>query len=663
MDKIKVLNQDLINQIAAGEVVERPASVVKELVENSIDAKAENITVEIKHGGINLIKVSDDGSGMSRTDAAYSIKQHATSKINSLDDLYSIDSMGFRGEALASISSVSRFRLITKQREETAGTVVEMLNNEIQLNDIGAQDGTTIEVTDLFYNVPARQKYTKTAVTEFNHVVDLFLNFCLAFPQISWKLIHNDRPVYNFPKSDLKTRISDVLGDDISKNLIEINFRINEMIVQGFIGKPQVARNNKKIQYLFVNNRPVNEYIVAKQVKNAFGTLLPRDLFPIYVLNLSVSKKTVDVNVHPRKLEVRFSEPQLVYKTVYNAVSRTLDQNDLGKQIGGAENSFSSLGSVLKDKVEGTAYQDRLGGTNNQIPNSNFQTTESQISNNQIRGQNNDLKQNSHRTDFSAPYDFPLRSTSFEGQVEGQVGRNDKVGGADCGRNDKGEGNNQILNSNNQLLSQNVGQEVSGEEVTSDVVDFTVLGQLQNSYIIVEVWNGIKIYDQHAVSERLQFEKISRQWQIGKLSSQKLLLPFNIQLAPVEARALSSNMGLLERFGFSIEELSGNTFSVSAVSQFLVNHDIKEVVLDIVGDLTEQLVVEDKISEPLIKIFNMMACRSAIKFGDELSDEGMRALIRDLESLEENRAKYTCVHGRPCVVEFDFDGLKKMFHR
>ena len=198
---------------------------------------------------------------------------------------------------------------------------------------------------------------------------------------------------------------------------------------------------------------------------------------------------------------------------------------------------------------------------------------------------------------------------------------------------------------------------------TDSGFEFTLLGQLQKSYILIEVWNGIKIYDQHATSERIQYEKIKRQWQIGKLASQKLLLPQNIELAPIETRALQNNIELLERLGFELEEMSNNTFTVSAVPQFLVNHDIKEVILEIVGDMTENLVLDDKISEPLNKIFNMMSCRSAIKFGDELSEEGMKALINDLEAMKDNKAKYTCVHGRPVAVEFSYDELGKMFKR
>jgi DNA mismatch repair protein MutL len=300
-NKIHLLPPHLINQIAAGEVVERPASVVKELVENSIDAGAKNIRIEIENGGLNLIKVIDDGCGMSRADAEQSILQHATSKILEDADLEKISTLGFRGEALASISSVSDFSLLTKDADSLAGTLLEMQSTGVQLSESSAAKGTVISVRNLFQKIPARKKYLKTTVTEFNHIVDLFFEFCLAYPNIFWKLVHNNKTVYQFPIATLLQRIGDVLGDEIAKNLIEIDIKLIDIHVHGYIGKPQIARNNRKLQYLCINNRPVHEFIVAKQVKDAFGTLLPRDLYPVYILNLQIDTDKVDVNVHPRK--------------------------------------------------------------------------------------------------------------------------------------------------------------------------------------------------------------------------------------------------------------------------------------------------------------------------------------------------------------------------
>ena len=598
MGKINTLSQELINQIAAGEVVERPASVVKELVENSIDAGALDIVVEIQNGGINLIKVTDNGCGMNREDAEKSIEQHATSKLSEVDDLYKINSLGFRGEALASISSVSKFVLLTKDHASLAGTRVEMINNEVKIGDAGCPSGTSVEIADLFYNVPARQKYLKTPVTEFNNIIDLFLNYCLTYPEISWKLVNNGKPTYQFPATKIEQRIADVLGEEISNNLIPIDIKLNDVYISGFVGKPQIARNNRKIQYLFINKRPVNEYIVAKKVKDAYTTLIPRDLYPVYLLNLEVNTEKVDVNVHPRKLEVRFSEPQVIYRTVYSSVSRVLDENDLIKTVNAQEmNQFVPVGDVLE--------------------------TKKQIS-------------------------IPIKNHNSINQPQA-ITVSQRNGFVDLGKR----------------MADPVFE--TRQEVTqvSSVIEsvkrnYKILAQVQDSYIIVETDTGLKIYDQHASSERVQYEKLKTQWKIGKLSSQKMLLPQTIELTPAESRLVNENMDLFNRLGFDISDFGGNSFAISSVPLFLVKLDLKQVVMEIVGGLDEVMILDDKISEPVDRILRSMSCRSAIMFGDPLSNEGMEALIDDLEALG---SKYTCVHGRPCVMEFSFIDLEKMFKR
>ena len=587
---IKVLPQDLINKIAAGEVVERPASVVKELVENSLDAGATNIQVEIENGGINLIRITDDGSGMSKEDAELSITQHATSKIVSQEDLFNIGSLGFRGEALASISSVSEFCLISKTKDSVAGTKVTVEKGEVQVEQAGAADGTSVEIKNIFHNVPARQKYLKTAVTEFNHVVDLFLNYCLAYPEVTWKLVHNNKVVYQFPEARQFQRIADCLGDEVAGNLIEVDLKLNNVSVQGFIGKPQVARNNRKLQYLFVNQRPVNEYIVAKQIKQAYTTLLSKEMYPVYILNLKIDNDKIDVNVHPRKLEVRFSEPHIVYRTVYQVVAKALDDNDLGRQVPAQDmKKFIPVKQVL------SSVQERLPVSSIRI-----------------------------KKDFVQPSsEFKKAAVDF-----------------------------------NKIMQQTTEVE-NVDEVEQDK-DFKILGQVQNSYIIVECADGLKIYDQHATSERVQYEKLKREWQIGKLASQKMLLPQNIELVPAEAQILDSNFSLLNKLGFEVENFGNNTFAISAVPQVLAKSDLKELIFQIVGELIEPVVVEDKISKPVDTILKMMACKSAIKFGDQLNELGMTALINDLERLEN---QYTCVHGRPCFLEYKFGELEKLFKR
>ncbi len=327
MNVIKRLNQDLINKIAAGEVVERPSSVVKELIENSIDAKADQINLEIKNGGIDLIMLQDNGSGMSKEDANLAIERHATSKISSLDDLFNIKTLGFRGEALASISSVSQFVVETKIKESSEGTKLSIVNSKLIIEPCGCPDGTKIIIKDLFYNVPARKKFLKSSTTEYNHILELITQFALINPQISFKLTHNNKLILNLPKTDQwLTRLKQVLGSDIANYLVPLTNK-GTIAIFGFIGKPQIARNNRKAQFIFINNRIVSDFLITKAVKDGYGTLISRELYPTFVLNIEMPSELVDVNVHPRKAEVKFKDTQSVYLAVLQAVKNSLTNN------------------------------------------------------------------------------------------------------------------------------------------------------------------------------------------------------------------------------------------------------------------------------------------------------------------------------------------------
>jgi len=590
--KIHILPKDLINQIAAGEVVERPMSVVKELVENAIDAGGKNIVIEIENGGLNLVKVTDDGSGMNREDAQLSIAQHATSKIQNQEDLFNIATLGFRGEALASIAAVSEFGLVTQEVGAVVGTELRVVNGEASVYDVGAAPGTSIACRNLFYNVPARKKYLKTPVTEFNHIMDLFLSYCLGYPEVAWKFVHNGKIVYHFPSAEKAQRIGDVLGDEVATNLFPVSVKLNGIEIKGRIGKPQIARNNRKLQYLFINRRPVNEFIVAKQVKEAFGTLLAKEMQPVYFLELVIENGSIDVNVHPRKLEVRFSEPQLVYKSVYQAVAAALDAQELVTQVSApAPKLFTPVGSVIARR----------------------------------------------QTDFAAKSDFGFKTSTFKPAATATFAYNAPLTSS---------------------IEERKATTVKDEEPF--VPEYQVLGQVDNAYIVTRTEDAIKIYDQHASSERVRYEKLKREWEIGRLASQKMLLPQKIELTPEESRALDAGAAVVRKLGFDLENFGGNTFAVSAVPQLLVKSDVRELILEIVGELAEAVVLEDKIIQPIDNILKMMACKSAIKFGDTLTREGMESLINDLERLQN---KYTCVHGRPAVIEFSFEELKKMFKR
>jgi len=359
MTKIQKLDQDLINKIAAGEVVERPASVVKELVENSIDAGADQISIDLDKGGMDLIVIADNGSGMNKEDAELAIERHATSKIAKLEDLFNIQTMGFRGEALASISSVSQFSLETKTQEGIEGTKLEIRDGKLEISPCGCPAGTKITIKNLFYNVPARKKFLKTPLTEYNHILEIITAFGLIHPQISFKLTHNKSLVLNLPKAvTWLDRVKQVLGQDVAKELIEIK-QPGTIEILGFIGKPQIARQNRKSQFVFVNNRYISDYLIAKAVKEAYGSLIPRELNPVFVLSIKVPPKLVDVNVHPRKAEVKFSNASEVYSAVMQTVQKFLAKNMTVAQYQVEQPSGKRY--TLKPQTENVEYKPSVG--------------------------------------------------------------------------------------------------------------------------------------------------------------------------------------------------------------------------------------------------------------------------------------------------------------
>ncbi len=327
MAKIHLLDQNLINKISAGEVVERPASVVKELVENSIDAGADQITVEIEEGGHRLIKVIDNGSGMSPDDAQMALRRHATSKIRELNDLHKISTLGFRGEALAAISSVSSFRLLTKEETSLAATELHVIEGQITSKEAAGQTGTIIEVKGLFDTVPARKKFLKSANAEFRQIVDVFTRQALLLPNISFKLTHNGKQIASYAKTDnWKHRVQDVLGPDLSKELVELHYQRASLVLNGFLGYPSSARERQTEQYLFVNGRAVSDYTIARAIQQGYGTLIANGFKPAFVVHLTIAPDLVDVNVHPRKAEVKFADPSAVYREVYHAVKQVLSR-------------------------------------------------------------------------------------------------------------------------------------------------------------------------------------------------------------------------------------------------------------------------------------------------------------------------------------------------
>jgi DNA mismatch repair protein MutL len=594
MPQIKLLPENLINQIAAGEVVERPASVIKELVENAIDAGARRITVEINEGGENFMRITDDGSGMDKEDALMAFERHATSKIATHEDLFNINSLGFRGEAIASIASVSYMTLQTKKRGALEGSVVICEGGRITKNStIGVPEGTQIEVRQLFFNTPARRKYLKNTVTEYGHVLDTVTGIALAFPQVAFKMVHDDKPVFELPATDDRlTRIRALLGRNIADELLPVFYGHSQIGLTGYVGKPLIARGNRNGQYLFVNGREVKSHVLAYAVKQAFHSLLPKEKNPVFLLFFEINARYVDVNVHPRKQEVRFADEKEIFKIVMHSCEKALDKYVLAPAVNDAtpENYYTERKQQSLD----------LDGTGGAV------AVESRV---------------------EALAQAKVAVSTYE-------------------------------NSPAYEASPTYPQE-SSTEVRVGAEEIIALAQIGNSYILCEQGTRLIIVDQHAAHERIRYTEITEQYDKPEKNIQQLLMPEQFELSHKEVAVLNENMEILKGMGFEIEPFGGNTFSVHAVPSFIVKQDLRAVILGLIDDI-ENNASKGDFTDRKERALTYMACRSAVKFGDKLSVEEQKALLKKLQTLAK---PYTCPHGRPTMVTMTFDELLKRFGR
>ncbi|MFC1800540.1 DNA mismatch repair endonuclease MutL [Nanoarchaeota archaeon] len=567
MGKIKVLDNELINKIAAGEVVERPANVVKELLENSIDAGATLVTVDIVEGGKSLVRVTDNGSGMAAGDAELCLERHSTSKIKSTKDLFSIKSLGFRGEALASIAAVSNLRLTTKTKDGIEATQVVVEGGVVSdVGQVGAPDGTTIEVRDLFFNTPVRKKYMKTITTEFSVITDIVTRYALANPQIGFKLLHNNHVVLSSPKTvDTLGNITAVYGRNLSKELFPVNFVKHGIEVVGYISKPSLSKGNKNYQSVYVNGRYVKNSVITDALYSAYHTMLNVGRHPVFVLQINVDPKKIDVNVHPTKAVIRVLNEDELSSAVYEAVSKALQSNDLIPDVEEPVGQFSFK-------------------------------------------------------DVKRKYEMSKDEQSLLAPVEEKVAVPEiKV------------------------------------EVESKLPHMIILGQVHKTYILAESNSGLLVIDQHAAEERATYEEFME----GKNSVrvQELLSPEMIDLDPKSSVVLNAGLEVLAGIGFKIEHFGDNSFIVRTVPKIVDRLQTKELVLDLVSELSNAKKETGKIREErLIRA----ACRKSVKAGAELTLPQMRVLI---DRLGQCSQPFTCPHGRPTIINMTIKELEKKFKR
>lgn len=604
MGIIHLLNENVSNKIAAGEVIERPASVVKELVENSIDAGASSITVEIKDGGITYIRVTDNGSGMDMGDAKNSFIRHATSKIECEDDLFTIKTLGFRGEALASIASVSEVELVTKLKDEVYGTRIYIEGGEYKFVDsTGCPDGTTFIVKNLFYNTPARLKFLKKETREAAVISEVLSRLALSKPSISFKFINSGKLIFNTNgDGDPKNAILTIFGKDYMNSLINVSYKGNILSISGFIGCPEAARSNRNMQIFYVNNRYIRSKMISAAVDSAYKTFLPVNKFAFCLLFIHICPELVDVNVHPTKAEVRFQDEKEVFSAVFSTI-----RNGLA--------GHSIIPEIIKDDQTVELEQQKLI-----YSDLSFMQVPGKEKNTETIHESRALSQD--RINYSNPVDMK-ESTKEEIR--------------DIGRESINIDENEAHNLLPPLL---------------------VLGQCHYTYILAQGPDGLYIIDQHAAHERVLYEKFRHSFENGEIQSQKLLTPLVLDLTSDEICTIKDNNVLITKLGFDIEFFGNNSVILRSVPILFGSPQLKKLFLDIVDSFDNSYVASKR--SHVDNILYTLACKSAIKANDRLGLKEMEELI---SMLRKTLNPYTCPHGRPTIIKLTRDELERKFKR
>jgi len=586
--RIQILPEDLAKQIAAGEVIERPASVVKELVENAVDAEATFIVIEVFEGGRKRIRITDNGTGMKREDAILSVERHSTSKIKTKEELSSIETLGFRGEALPSIASVSKMKITTLFRGENIGTELCLMNGKIkEVKDVGSAAGTAVEVNDLFYNTPARLKFLKSVNTELGYINTIINQEALGHPNIHFKLLHNNRLLQNIPplRDDLD-RLTILFGKERVKDLIKVKANYNSLELRGYISSPSISRTSRGYQYLFVNSRPIKDRMMTHAVYEAYKTFITKDRNPVFFLFLNVRPDTIDVNVHPSKMEVRFRNQHEVHDFIREMIRNYLLK---GKptQRESVESSEEGMRRVeFLDEGLGKPLDDYKEKISEMISKSS----------------------SSVMKDFSS-----LKLKSFDSRLL--------------------------------FKPESIGEKLR------------VLKQVDNSFLLFDIPEGILFVDQHVAHERILFEKLLKDYKGSHIEVQHLLFRKEIELTHRETSILTKYAEKLSSIGFLIEQVGENTFSLRGVPTLLSEKDSEAVlhdILDRLAGIDRVKPFEEMVEDILVSI----ACHGALKDNNPLEEEEMVKLMEDLMKTD---IPHTCPHGRPIMLFLAIDDIKKKF--
>ncbi|MBR1729951.1 MAG: DNA mismatch repair endonuclease MutL [Selenomonadaceae bacterium] len=616
MSKVKLLDSNTINKIAAGEVVERPASCVKELVENSIDAGATRIEIEIQNGGKSFIRITDNGIGMNHEDASLAIRRHATSKIKSVDDLFEVSTLGFRGEALPTITSVSKFLMRTRSEGSELGTLIKVEGGiDKDFQEIGCALGTTIQVEDLFFNTPARKKFLKTPNTEGTKIHDYVVKLALSRPSISFKFINGNRNAITTPgNGDLFDTITSIYGREISDSLLKIDFTDKvdpNFKISGYISKPNVLKSYRSWQTFIVNGRIISSRIISKAVDEAYKAMIPKSGYPLAILIFDMPSLSVDVNVHPQKTEIRFADENNLYRAVYAAVTQSID-----------EKTFADANS--NDDLQNVAVTPTFSRQNN--------------------------------FSYQRPQNFSQRSRSFNNGIDNTLKILDNYSAKFS--------NDEIDLPQENFSSETTIDQIATNEKTS-TKKITPIGQVDLCYIIAKTDDGLYIVDQHAAHERILFDRLCGY--TDGIPAQQLLVHQILNFDDHESKLVEDNLELFHKLGFTMEPSGENEYRLIEIPADIEISDAENLLREILSNLPpidESIAAEDQ-QKAIAKNIRqeclaMTACKAAIKSGMELNFRQMQMI---LEQLEQTSHPFTCPHGRPTIIKFSSNDLAKMFKR
>lgn len=666
MPEIQLLDQATINQIAAGEVIDRPSSVVKELLENAIDAKATAITVEIKDGGISFIRITDNGCGIEKDQVRKAFLRHATSKLHTIDDLLDIGSLGFRGEALSSIAAIAQVELISKPPEAMLGISYQIEDGEEKsLTQIGAPDGTTILVRNLFYHVPARKKFLKTAATEGNYINQLMENMAMLRPDISMRFINGGQnKLYTSGNGRLKDLIYTIYGREISSNVLEINYECPLFAVTGYIGKPIISRGNRTFENYYINGRFVKSRLIAAAIEQAYKPFMMQHRYPFTVLHIKIKPDLIDVNVHPAKMEVRFQQENEIYELLAGAIENTLrgkefipDVSDDGK----AEKKVQE-----KQKLPEPFEQRRLQAMKEIIPpppaehktqNEQKPSAEHKTQSEQKLPRNEEQpKVLSKLSEPVCEYKAEKKQTikDSDSKWESASGIHKRIG------QDVSQTVNQMPTQPEQKLEKTEQQTLFTEPLLSEKarIHHRLIGQLFDTYWLIQYGNQLYIMDQHAAHEKVNYERLMEAYRKKERITQFVSPPMVISLTRAEEAILEEFKSEFERIGFTIEPYGGREYAISEIPANLYGINEKDLFLEMLSDLEDRGSMQP--SELIASKLASMSCKAAIKGGQKISFQEADALMSQLLTLEN---PYACPHGRPTIITMTKYELEKKFKR